>query len=147
MKKIGLLVAICIAMSATFCGCNQSSDTNSGIMGISVTDIENLESAIIGEWVLSAVEYSDGKIISFEEYCASQNLDISQTQTTYNFDKDGAISREIGTTEVEGTYEINGASVKCIFSNDEITMLYDENNGFFTTENSDMGVKNIFIKQ
>lgn len=147
MKKISLLLAICIAMSATFCGCSQSANTDSGIMGVSVAELEELESDIMGEWVFSAVEYPDGKIISFEEYCASQDLDIAQTQDSYTFNEDGTISRETGATEVEGTYEIDGASVKCVFSNEEIVMTYDENKGVLTTKNTDMGVKNIFIKQ
>lgn len=147
MKKIGLLVAICVAMSATFCGCSQSADTDSGIMGVSVAELEELESAIIGEWVFSGVEYPDGKIISFEEYCASQNLDIAQTQAAYTFNEDQTVSKEIGTTEVDGTYEIDGASIKCTFPNEEIIMTYDENKGFFTIQDLNMGTKNIFIKQ
>lgn len=146
MKKISFLVAICVAISTFFCGCTQSTDTDSGIMGVSVADVEDLESAIIGEWVFSAVEYPDGKIISFEEHCASQDLDIVQTQASYTFNEDRTVSKEIGVTEVDGTYEIDGASIKCVFLNEEIIMSYDVNKGFLTINDTDKGVKNIFIK-
>ena len=94
MKKIALLLALCMVGTAVFCGCgskdNEESSANESSVSQSAESSDtaqddSAEVSVTGTWGVSEIIDADGNRQTFEEYCQAQDVDPEQVGGKYTF--------------------------------------------------------------
>lgn len=141
MKKLSILVVLCLSMVMIFSGCGKSNST-----GASNDSSVDTEAAIKGAWVLTTICDADGNEQTLDEYCASKGVDAAGLKATYTFEDGGKVTADIGGIGTEGTYAISGTKVNVKFTSGEAAMELDTENNTLTASDANTGMKSVFKK-
>lgn len=143
IKKLALLLAICMVGTVGLVGCggndssssskNESSaaqsaddsaadsaddsaaDSNDGASSVSVT----------GTWTVTALEGTDGTAVSIEDYATANGVEPDTLKCTYTFADDGTFSGEMSGVTVSGNYTFDGANLVMTVGEQEFNYTYD----------------------
>ena len=139
MKKLALLLALCMigAFSLYGCGGNDTSAAES-----SQATEEDLE----GEWEISTIIDAENNAVSMEDYCAANGVDASTLDIKYAFTTDGNVSGFLMGVEVSGTYTFDGKTITMVFDSGTYEYQYNED-GTVSYTDAASGMTSVLTKK
>lgn len=156
MKKIALLLALCMVGTAVFCGCgskgngessaNESSVSQSAESSDTAQD-DSAEVSVTGTWGVSEIIDADGNRQSFEEYCQAQNVDPEQVGGKYTFNDDGSAICTVAGVDVEGSYEFDGSTLTLTTNGTSTPYTYNAENDTLECTDANLGSTSVFVRQ
>ena len=148
-----LYVAVILAASV-FAGCGGNNNSSSAAESTTaaaeeattVAAAETENDGISGEWVTSAFVDAEGTEYSVADYAALNGVEASTLEITYAFDGNGkATCTGLGTT-VEGTYTVDGTTVKTAFEGSSPEFTYSAENETLSVTDTATGVTTVMAK-
>ena len=156
MKKIAVLLALCMVGTAVFCGCgskgngessaNESSVSQSAESSDTAQD-DSAEVSVTGTWGVSEIIDADGNRQSFEEYCQAQNVDPEQVGGKYTFNDDGSAICTVAGVDVEGSYEFDGSTLTLTTNGTSTPYTYNAENDTLECTDANLGSTSVFVRQ
>ena len=156
MKKIALLLALCMIGTAVFCGCgskdngessaNESSVSQSAESSDTAQD-DSAEVSVTGTWGVSEIIDADGNRQTFEEYCQAQGVEPEQVGGKYTFNDDGSAICTVAGVDVEGTYEFDGSTLTYTVNGASTSCTYNAENDTLECTDENTGATSVFVKQ
>lgn len=156
MKKIALLLALCMVGTAVFCGCgskgngessaNESSVSQSAESSDTAQD-DSAEVSVTGTWGVSEIIDADGNRQTFEEYCQAQNVDPEQVGGKYTFNDDGSAICTVAGVDVEGSYEFDGSTLTLTTNGTSTPYTYNAENDTLECTDENLGSTSVFVRQ
>ena len=150
MKKTIAILAACVLAASVFAGCGGNNNSSSAAESTTaaaeeattVAAAETENDGISGEWVTSAFVDAEGT-----EYSVALNgVEASTLEITYAFDGNGkATCTGLGTT-VEGTYTVDGTTVKTAFEGSSPEFTYSAENETLSVTDTATGVTTVMAK-
>lgn len=156
MKKIALLLALCMIGTAAFCGCgskgkeessaNESSASQSAESSDTAQD-DSAEVSVTGTWGVSEIIDADGNRQTFEEYCQAQGVTPEQVGGKYTFNDDGSAICTVAGVDVEGSYEFDGSTLTLTTNGTSTPYTYNAENETLECTDENTGATSVFVKQ
>lgn len=156
MKKIALLLALCMIGTAAFCGCgskgkeessaNESSASQSAESSDTAQD-DSAEVSVTGTWGVSEIIDADGNRQTFEEYCQAQDVDPEQVGGKYTFNDDGSAICTVAGVDVEGSYEFDGSTLTLTTNGTSTPYTYNAENDTLECTDENTGATSVFVRQ
>lgn len=156
MKKIALLLALCMIGTAAFCGCgskgkeessaNESSASQSAESSDTAQD-DSAEVSVTGTWGVSEIIDADGNSQTFEEYCQAQDVDPEQVGGKYTFNDDGSAICTVAGVDVEGSYEFDGSTLTLTTNGTSTPYTYNAENDTLECTDENTGATSVFVRQ
>lgn len=164
IKKLALLLAICMVGTVGLVGCgndggsssknessasqtaddsaadsadDSSADSNDGDSSVSVT----------GTWTVTALEGTDGKAVSIDDYATANGVDPETLKCTYTFAEDGTFSGEMSGVTVSGNYTFDGANLVMTVGEQEFNYTYDADNDMLKYTDPNTGLSSYCERQ
>ena len=156
MKKIALLLALCMVGTAVFCGCGSKDNGESSANESSVSQIaessdtaqdDSAEVSVTGTWGVSEIIDADGNRQTFEEYCQAQGVEPEQVGGKYTFNDDGSAICTVAGVDVEGSYEFDGSTLTLTTNGTATPYIYNAENGTLECTDANTGAKSVFVRQ
>ena len=156
MKKIALLLALCMIGTAVFCGCGSKGKEESSANESSVSQSaessdaakeDSAEVSVTGTWGVSEIIDADGNRQSFEEYCQAQNVDPEQVGGKYTFNDDGSAICTVAGVDVEGSYEFDGSTLTLTTNGTSTPYTYNAENDTLECTDANLGSTSVFVRQ
>lgn len=156
MKKIALLLALCMIGTAVFCGCgskgNEESSANESSVSQSAESSEtaqddSAEVSVTGTWGISEILDADGNSQTFEEYCQAQGVDPEQADCKYTFNDDGSAIITIAGVDVEGSYEFDGSTLTVTTNGVSTPYTYNAEKETLEYTDANTGSTSVMVKQ
>ena len=156
MKKIALLLALCMVGTAAFCGCgskdngessaNESSVSQSSESSDTAED-DSAEVSVTGTWGVSEIIDADGNSQTFEEYCEAQSVDPELTGCKYTFNDDGSAICTVAGVDVEGSYEFDGSTLTLTVNGASTSYTYNAENETLECTDANTGATSVMVRQ
>lgn len=156
MKKIALLLALCMIGTAAFCGCgskgkeessaNESSASQSAESSDTAQD-DSAEVSVTGTWGVSEIIDADGNRQTFEEYCQAQGVTPEQVGGKYTFNDDGSAICTVAGVDVEGSYEFDGSTLTLTTNGTSTPYTYNAENETLECTDENTGATSVFVRQ
>lgn len=156
MKKIALLLALCMVGTAVFCGCgskgkeessaNESSASQSAESSDAAQD-DSAEVSVTGTWGVSEIIDADGNRMTFEEHCQAQGVEPEQVGAKYTFNDDGSAVCTVAGVDVEGSYEFDGSTLTLTTNGTSTPYTYNAENDTLECTDENTGATSVFVKQ
>ena len=156
MKKIALLLALCMVGTAVFCGCgskgkeessaNESSASQSAESSDAAQD-DSAEVSVTGTWGVSEIIDADGNRMTFEEHCEAQGVTPEQVGAKYTFNDDGSAVCTVAGVDVEGSYEFDGSTLTLTTNGTSTPYTYNAENDTLECTDENTGATSVFVKQ
>lgn len=156
MKKIALLLALCMVGTAVFCGCgskdNEESSANESSVSQSAESSDtaqddSAEVSVTGTWGVSEIIDADGNSQTFEEYCQAQGVTPEQVGAKYTFNDDGSAICTVAGVDVEGSYEFDGSTLTLTTNGTSTPYTYNAENDTLECTDANLGSTSIFVRQ
>lgn len=156
MKKIALLLALCMVGTAVFCGCGSKDNEESSVNESSVsqsaesTDTaqdDSAEVSVTGTWGISEIIDADGNSQTFEEYCQAQGVTPEQVGGKYTFNDDGSAICTAAGVDVEGSYEFDGSTLTLTLNGTATPYTYNAENDTLECTDANLGSTSVFVRQ
>lgn len=156
MKKIALLLALCMVGTAVFCGCgskdNEESSANESSVSQSAESSDtaqddSAEVSVTGTWGVSEIIDADGNSQTFEEYCQAQDVDPEQVGGKYTFNDDGSAICTVAGVDVEGSYEFDGSTLTLTTNGTSTPYTYNAENDTLECTDANLGSTSVFVRQ
>ena len=156
MKKIALLLALCMVGTAVFCGCgskdNEESSANESSVSQSAESSDtaqddSAEVSVTGTWGVSEIIDADGNRQTFEEYCQAQGVTPEQVGGKYTFNDDGSAICTVAGVDVEGSYEFDGSTLTLTTNGTSTPYTYNAENDTLECTDANTGATSIFVKK
>ena len=156
MKKIALLLALCMVGTAAFCGCgskdkkessaNESSASQSAESSDAAQD-DSAEVSVTGTWGISEIIDADGNSQTFEEYCQAQGVTPEQVGGKYTFNDDGSAICTAAGVDVEGSYEFDGSTLTLTLNGTATPYTYNAEKETLECTDASTGATSVLVKQ
>lgn len=156
MKKIALLLALCMVGTAVFCGCgskdNEESSANESSVSQSAESSDtaqddSAEVSVTGTWGVSEIIDADGNSQTFEEYCQAQGVTPEQVGGKYTFNDDGSAICTVAGVDVEGSYEFDGSTLTLTTNGTSTPYTYNAENDTLECTDANLGSTSVFVRQ
>lgn len=156
MKKIALLLALCMVGTAVFCGCGSKDNEESSVNESSVSQSaessdtaqdDSTEVSVTGTWGISEIIDADGNSQTFEEYCQAQGVTPEQVGGKYTFNDDGSAICTVAGVDVEGSYEFDGSTLTLTTNGTSTPYTYNAENETLECTDANTGATSVFVKQ
>lgn len=156
MKKIALLLALCMVGTAVFCGCGSKDNEESSVNESSVSQSaessdtaqdDSTEVSVTGTWGVSEIIDADGNSQTFEEYCQAQGVTPEQVGGKYTFNDDGSAICTVAGVDVEGSYEFDGSTLTLTTNGTSTPYTYNAENETLECTDANTGATSVFVKQ
>ena len=156
MKKIALLLALCMVGTAVFCGCgskdNEESSANESSVSQSAESSDtaqddSAEVSVTGTWGVSEIIDADGNSQTFEEYCQAQGVDPEQVGGKYTFNDDGSAICTVAGVDVEGSYEFDGSTLTLTTNGTSTPYTYNAENDTLECTDANLGSTSVLVRQ
>ena len=156
MKKIALLLALCMVGTAVFCGCgskdNEESSANESSVSQSAESSDtaqddSAEVSVTGTWGVSEIIDADGNRQTFEEYCQAQGVTPEQVGGKYTFNDDGSAICTVAGVDVEGSYEFDGSTLTLTTNGTSTPYTYNAENDTLECTDANLGSTSVFVRQ
>lgn len=122
IKKLALLLAICMVGTVGLVGCgndgdsssknensaSQTADDNANSADDSAADSKDGDSSasVVGTWTVTALEGTDGTAVSIDDYATANGVEPETLKCTYTFADDGTFSGEMSRCDCFGQLHI-----------------------------------------
>ena len=156
MKKIALLLALCMVGTAVFCGCgskdngessaNESSVSQSAELSDTAQD-DSAEVSVTGTWGVSEIIDAEGNSQSFEDFCQAQGVEPEQVGGVYTYNDDGSVIVTVAGVDVEGTYKVDGETVTVTTNGKSSVYTYNAEDDTLEATDENTGNTSIFVRQ
>lgn len=156
MKKIALLLALCMIGTAAFCGCgskdnkessaNESSASQSAESSDAAQD-DSAEVSVTGTWGVSEIIDADGNRQSLEEFCQAKGVTAEQVGAKFTFNDDGSLIATVAGVDVEGTYEFDGSTLTYTVNGASTSCTYNAENDTLECTDENLGSTSIMVRQ
>lgn len=156
MKKIALLLALCMIGTAAFCGCgskdnkessaNESSASQSAESSDTAQD-DSAEVSVTGTWGVSEIIDADGNRQSLEEFCQAKGVTAEQVGGKFTFNDDGSVICTVAGVDVEGTYEFDGSTLTYTVNGASTSCTYNAENDTLECTDENLGSTSIMVRQ
>ena len=156
MKKIALLLALCMVGTAVFCGCgskdngessaNESSVSQSAESSDTAQD-DSAEVSVTGTWGVSEIIDADGNSQTLEEFCQAKGVTAEQVGAKYTFNDDGSAVCTVAGVDVEGTYEFDGSTLTYTVNGASTSCTYNAENDTLEATDANLGSTSVFVRQ
>ena len=156
MKKMALLLALCMMGTAVFCGCgnkdngessaNESSASQSNESSDKAQD-NSAEVSVTGTWGISEIIDADGNSQTFEEYCQAQGVTPEQVGGNYTFNDDGSAVVTVAGVDVEGSYEFDGSTLTLTTNGTSTPYTYNAENDTLECTDANLGSTSVLVRQ
>lgn len=156
MKKIALLLALCMIGTAAFCGCgskdnkessaNESSASQSAESSDAAQD-DSAEVSVTGTWGVSEIIDADGNSQTLEEFCQAQGVTAEQVGGKFTFNDDGSLIATVAGVDVEGTYEFDGSTLTYTVNGASTSCTYNAENDTLECTDANTGSTSVMVKQ
>ena len=156
MKKIALLLALCMIGTAVFCGCgskdngessaNESSVSQSAESSDTAQD-DSAEVSVTGTWGVSEIIDADGNRQTLEEFCQAKGVTAEQVGGKYTFNDDGSAICTVAGVDVEGTYEFDGETLTVTTNGKSSVYTYNAEDDTLEATDENTGNTSIFVRQ
>lgn len=156
MKKLALLLALCMIGTAVFCGCGNKGNEESSANESSASQSDkssdtaqdgSAEVSVTGTWGISEIIDADGNSQTFEEYCQAQGVTPEQVGGNYTFNDDGSAVVTVAGVDVEGSYEFDGSTLTLTTNGTATPYIYNAENGTLECTDANTGAKSVFVRQ
>ena len=156
MKKIALLLALCMVGTAVFCGCgskdNEESSANESSVSQSAESSDaaqddSAEVSVTGTWGVSEIIDADGNSQTFEEYCQAQGVEPEQVGGKYTFNDDGSAICTVAGVDVEGSYEFDGSTLTLTTNGTSTPYTYNAENDTLECTDANLGSTSVYVRQ
>lgn len=156
MKKIALLLALCMIGTAVFCGCgskdNEESSANESSVSQSAESSDtaqddSAEVSVTGTWGISEIIDADGNSQTFEEYCQAKDVDPEQVGGKYTFNDDGSAIVTVAGVDVEGSYEFDGSTLTLTTNGTSTPYTYNAEKETLECTDASTGATSVLVKQ
>ena len=156
MKKIALLLALCMVGTAVFCGCgskdNEESSANESSVSQSAESSDtaqddSAEVSVTGTWGVSEIIDADGNRQTFEEYCQAQGVTPEQVGAKYTFNDDGSAICTVAGVDVEGSYEFDGSTLTLTTNGTSTPYTYNAENDTLECTDANLGSTSVYVRQ
>jgi len=144
IKKLALLLAICMVGTVGLVGCgndgdsssknessaSQTADDNANSADDSAADSKDGDSSasVVGTWTVTALEGTDGTAVSIDDYATANGVDPETLKCTYTFADDGTFSGEMSGVTVSGNYTFEGTDLVMTVGEQQFNYTYDADN-------------------
>lgn len=156
MKKIALLLALCMIGTAAFCGCgskdnkessaNESSASQSAESSDAAQD-DSAEVSVTGTWGVSEIIDADGNSQTLEEFCQAKGVTAEQVGAKFTFNDDGSLIATVAGVDVEGTYEFDGSTLTYTVNGASTSCTYNAENETLECTDENLGSTSVMVKQ
>ena len=156
MKKIALLLALCMVGTAVFCGCGSKDNGESSANESSVSQSaessdtakeDSAEVSVTGTWGVSEIIDADGNRQTFEEYWQAQGVTPEQVGAKYTFNDDGSAICTVAGVDVEGSYEFDGSTLTLTTNGTSTPYTYNAENDTLECTDANLGSTSVFVRQ
>ena len=165
IKKLALLLAICMVGTVGLVGCgndsgsssknessaSQTADDNSAedSASDSSSDSDNSDSSVsvVGTWTVTALEGTDGTAVSIDDYATANGVEPETLKCTYTFAEDGTFSGEMSGVTVSGNYTFDGANLVMTVGEQEFNYTYDADNDMLKYTDPNTGLSSYCERQ
>ena len=156
MKKIALLLALCMVGTAVFCGCgskdNEESSANESSVSQSAESSDtaqddSAEVSVTGTWGVSEIIDADGNRMTFEEHCQAQGVEPEQVGGKYTFNDDGSAICTVAGVDVEGSYEFDGSTLTLTTNGTSTPYTYNAENDTLECTDANLGSTSVLVRQ
>lgn len=127
IKKLALLLAICMVGTVGLVGCGndgdsssknessatQTADDNANSADDSAADSKDGDSSasVVGTWTVTALEGTDGKAVSIDDYATANGVDPETLKCTYTFEGTDLVMT-VGEQKFNYTYDADNDMLK-----------------------------------
>lgn len=156
MKKIALLLALCMMGTAVFCGCGSKDNGESSAKESSVSQSaessdaaqdDSAEVSVTGTWGVSEIIDADGNRQTFEEYCQAQGVTPEQVGGKFTFNDDGSLIATVAGVDVEGSYEFDGSTLTFTVNGASTSLTYNAENDTLECTDANLGSTSVYVRQ
>ena len=156
MKKIALLLALCMVGTAVFCGCgskdNEESSANESSVSQSAESSDtaqddSAEVSVTGTWGVSEIIDADGNSQTLEEFCQAKGVTAEQVGAKYTFNDDGSAICTVAGVDVEGSYEFDGSTLTLTINGTSTPYTYNAENDTLECTDANLGSTSVFVRQ
>lgn len=156
MKKIALLLALCMVGTAVFCGCgskdNEESSANESSVSQSAESSDtaqddSAEVSVTGTWGVSEIIDADGNSQTLEEFCQAKGVTAEQVGGIYTFNDDGSAICTVAGVDVEGSYEFDGSTLTLTINGTSTPYTYNAENDTLECTDANLGSTSVLVRQ
>lgn len=163
IKKLALLLAICMVGTVGLVGCGndgdsssknessatQTADDNANSADDSAADSEDGDSSasVVGTWTVTALEGTDGTAVSIDDYATANGVDPETLKCTYTFADDGTFSGKMSGVTVSGNYTFEGTDLVMTVGEQQFNYTYDADNDMLKYTDPNTGLSSYCERQ
>lgn len=156
IKKLALLLAICMVGTVGLVGCGNDSGSSSKnessasqTADDSAADSKDGDSSasVVGTWTVTALEGTDGKAVSIDDYATANGVDPETLKCTYTFAEDGTFSGEMSGVTVSGNYTFEGTDLVMTVGEQQFNYTYDADNDMLKYTDPNTGLSSYCERQ
>ena len=157
LRKLLLVLGLCLAMILTFTACDDESDSGEEDVSEDTVEEEVVEdegsddaaadfSAIEGAWTVGGLIASDGEYYDLADV-GIVGLDASSLEASIEFDGSGNLTYAAAGQSMGGTSTFDGETINVTFENGyEMAFTYDADNDALMQSNESAGVTVVYYR-
>lgn len=161
IKKLALLLAICMLGTVGLVGCgndgssssktessaSQTAEDNNANDSAADTDSGDSSASIVGTWTVTALEGTDGTAVSIDDYATANSVEPETLKCTYTFAEDGTFSGEMSGVTVSGNYTFEGTDLVMTVGEQQFNYTYDAENDMLKYTDPNTGLSSYCERQ
>ena len=156
IKKLALLLAICMVGTVGLVGCgndggssskNESSASQTADDSAADSKDGDSSASVVGTWTVTALEGTDGKAVSIDDYATANGVEPETLKCTYTFAEDGTFSGEMSGVTVSGNYAFEGTDLVMTVGEQQFNYTYDADNDMLKYTDPNTGLSSYCERQ
>lgn len=156
IKKLALLLAICMVGTVGLVGCgndgsssskNESSASQTADDSAADSKDGDSSASVVGTWTVTALEGTDGKSVSIDDYATANGVEPETLKCTYTFAEDGTFSGEMSGVTVSGNYTFEGTDLVMTVGEQQFNYTYDADNDMLKYTDPNTGLSSYCERQ
>ena len=102
---------------------------------------------MVGTWTVTALEGTDGKAVSIDDYATANGVEPETLKCTYTFAEDGTFSGEMSGVTVSGNYTFEGTDLVMTVGEQQFNYTYDADNDMLKYTDPNTGLSSYCERQ
>ena len=103
--------------------------------------------SVVGTWTVTALEGTDGKAVSIDDYATANGVEPETLKCTYTFADDGTFSGEMSGVTVSGNYTFEGTDLVMTVGEQQFNYTYDADNDMLKYTDPNTGLSSYCERQ
>lgn len=126
---------------------NESSASQTADDSAADSKDDDSSASVVGTWTVTALEGTDGKAVSIEDYATANGVDPETLKCTYTFAEDGTFSGEMSGVTVSGNYTFEGTDLVMTVGEQQFNYTYDADNDMLKYTDPNTGLSSYCERQ